>query len=182
MEKREKIDRICAGKTIRIFSARPDLNTVSFVETYRNCGKRSCVRCRDKRQRPHGPYWNLNYTDEHGKPGTLYIGRLLPEIARKHSKVLFSDVMEFYKERDRHEESVSRYRTQIGNLKLEIERLYEELRSAQRFQRKNITGKAQKFFRQLVSKYHPDRHGERTFLAEDVMKDLNQLIQLVSSE
>ncbi len=173
----EKIERICQGKAIRIFSAQSDRETVSFVETYRNCGR--CRRCRESNDRPHGPYWNLNYVDSEGKARTVYTGRLLPDLARKHGKVLFADVVQFYAERQRHEENARKYREQIAQLKRHIEDLYEGQRAAQPQFRKRRSGKAERVFRHLATKYHPDRHSGKRFEAEEIMTDINELYQLM---
>ena len=170
-----KIEQILRGKTVRIFSARADKNTVSFVETYRNCGKKSCVRCRDKEARPHGPYWNLNYSDENGKLQSLYIGRKLPSFAHNHHKVSFADVARYYTENENQKKSISRYQEEVRQLKTELIRLFEELRILRRRSTKKTSVRAERFFRNLVLKYHPDRNAARRFDAEDVMKDINQL-------
>lgn len=181
MQKAEKIQEICNGKTVRIFSARKDHQTVSFVETYRNCGKKSCIRCRNKDARPHGPYWNLNYPDENGKTRTVYVGRKLPELAQKHLKVSFADVVHYYSENESQKKTIQRYQEDIGQLRIQMERLFEELRSFRRNKRK-LSSSAEKFFRNLVQKYHPDRNAKKVFPAEDVMKDINQLRALHLSE
>ncbi|PWT90480.1 MAG: hypothetical protein C5B54_07105 [Acidobacteria bacterium] len=174
----ERIEKICHGKTIRIFSAQQEEDTVSFVETFRNCGR--CLRCRESNQKPHGPYWNLNYVDTAGKPKTVYVGRLLPEIARKHSKVLFADVIQFYEDRGRHEEITKKYRDHIAQLKQQIEDLYENQRASKRqVKRGGSSGKLERVFRHLATKYHPDRHSGKRFEAEEIMKDINQLYQLM---
>lgn len=176
MKNFEKIEKICRGKNIRIFSSlQKDLHSVSFVETYRNCGKRSCRKCKNKAHRPHGPYWNLNYTDDGGTSRTLYVGKNLPAVAFKHGKLLFSDVVRFYQESETNKEALARYRAQTLHLKREVERLFEELRSARRFSRARPSGRAEKTYKQLVLKYHPDRNADKNFHAEEVMKDLNQL-------
>ena len=39
LNKKERLQKICEGKEVRIFAARPpDIHTVTFVEAYRNCG------------------------------------------------------------------------------------------------------------------------------------------------
>jgi hypothetical protein len=176
MKNFEKIEKICKGKDIRIFSARPEVaESVSFVESYRNCGKRSCQKCKNPRNRPHGPYWNLNYDDGKGRTRTMYIGRKLPDVAFKHGKLLFSDVVRFYRENEMQKESLARYRSETLHLKRELERLFEELRSARRVSRSRPSARAEKIYKQLVGKYHPDRNAHRSFEAEEVMKDINQL-------
>jgi hypothetical protein len=176
MKNFENIERICKGKNIRIFSSVQDpVHSVSFVETYRNCGKKTCKKCKNKKNRPHGPYWNLNYTDDQGKVRTLYVGKSLPAMAFKHGKLLFSDVVRFYQENEAHRETLSRYRAETHQLKREVERLFEELRAARRSGRPKPATRAEKIYKQLVLKYHPDRNADKSFLAEEVMKDLNQL-------
>lgn len=175
MKNFEKIEKVCRGKNVRIFSVREDRESVTFVESYRNCGRAACSRCKDKSQRPHGPYWNLNYTNEKGKITTMYVGRKLPEIAFKHGKLLFSDVVRFYQENESQKESIARYRAETFRLKKELERLFEELRNARRVSRKMPPYRAEKIYKQLVVKYHPDRNAHKSFEAEEVMKDLNQL-------
>ena len=171
----EKIEKICKGKHVRIFSVREDRESVSFVESYRNCGKRSCKKCRSKLQRPHGPYWNMNYMDEKGKVRTMYVGRKLPDLAFKHGKLLFSDVVHFYRENETQKETIARYRAETLQLKKELERLFEELRSTRRSNRLKPSGRAEKIYKQMVVKYHPDRNADKAFHAEEVMKDVNQL-------
>lgn len=171
----EKIEKIISGKNVRIFSARDDSDNVSFVESYRNCGKKSCRKCRNKRNRPHGPYWNLNYTDENGKIRTLYVGKLLPDLAVKHGKLLFSDVVRFYQENESHKASLAKYQAEVLHLRKEVERLFEEIRSMRRSSGRMPSGKSEKIYKQLVLKYHPDRNSENTFSAEEIMKDVNQL-------
>jgi hypothetical protein len=179
MDKRQLIEKICSNKTIRIFSARTDQNTVSFVESYRNCGNSSCTRCRLKESRPHGPYWNLNYYDEKGKLRTMYVGKALPQIAFYHKRIFFADVLAFYRQREEQQQVAARFETRISRLKQENEKLYEELRSAHHQLRKNGSGKADKLFRQLAAKYHPDRQTGKSFPSEEVMRDINQLYQLL---
>jgi len=171
----ERIEKICKGKDVRIFSARTESESVTFVESYRNCGRRSCHKCRVKGGRPHGPYWNMNYADEKGKMRTLYVGKKLPGLAFKHGKLLFSDVVRFYEDSETHKATIAKYHAEIVHLRKELERLFEELRSAKRSARNNPAGKAEKIYRQLVLKYHPDRNSERFIQAEEVMKDINQL-------
>ena len=171
----EKIEKICKGKNVRIFSARTDEDSVTFVESYRNCGKRSCHKCRAKGQRPHGPYWNMNYTDEKGKPRTLYVGKKLPALAFKHGNLLFSDVVRFYEDSEANKATIGKYSAEISHLRKEVERLFEELRSMKRSSRIKPVGRAEKIYKQLVVKYHPDRNAERVIDAEEVMKDINQL-------
>ena len=175
MKNFEKVEKICKGKDIRIFSARENRESVSFVESYRNCGKRACKKCKSRSERPHGPYWNLNYKDEKGRVRTLYVGQKLPGIAFKHGKLLFSDVIRFYQENEAQKETLGRYRMETIQLKREMERLFEELRSVRRSARARPSGKAEKVYKQLVLKYHPDRNAGQSFAAEEVMKDLNQL-------
>jgi hypothetical protein len=179
MNVQKKIEAICRGKSLRIFSARDDRTSVSLIESYRNCGKRNCARCKRKSSRPHGPYWTLNYLDENGRPRTLYVGKRLPDIASPHSSVLFSDVLRFYAEREKHNELISRYKEEMERMKQEIERLFEEIRTLRRTDRRKNPVRTEKFFHQLVMKYHPDRNAHRTFHSEEVMKDINQLYQHV---
>jgi len=171
----EKVEKICKGKNVRIFSARVDTENVSFVESYRNCGKKSCQKCKSRRIRPHGPYWNLNYTDEKGKARTIYVGKKLPDVAIQHGKLLFSDVVRYYQERESNSAALLKYRTENLHLKKEIERLFEELRSIRRSSSKKPSLKSEKIYKQLVVKYHPDRNAEKSFSAEEIMKDVNQL-------
>jgi uncharacterized protein DUF6788/DnaJ-like protein len=171
----EKIEKICKGKNVRIFSARTDLDSVTFVESFRNCGKRSCHKCRIKGRRPHGPYWNMNYLDEKGKARTLYVGKTLPDFAFKHGKLLFSDVVRFYQDSEMNKAAIARYQAEILHLRKEVERLFEEVRSIKRTSKMKPAGKAEKIYKQLVVKYHPDRNAERFIEAEEVMKDINQL-------
>jgi hypothetical protein len=175
MKNLEKIEKICKGKDIRIFSAREDRDSVTFVESYRNCGRKFCKRCKNKGNKPHGPYWNMNYRDEKAKIRTLYVGRKLPDIAFKHGKLLFSDVVRFFRESETHKESLARSHAETVRLKKELERLFEELRTARRSSRSRPTGRAEKIYKQLAMKYHPDRNPEKSFHAEEIMKDLNQL-------
>ncbi len=180
MSKAKKIEEICAGKTIRIFGARADRNTASFVESFRNCGRKECLKCADRTKRPHGPYWTLNYFDEHSRSRSLYIGRKLPELAGKHVKVTFADVLTLYRESEEHSEVLRRKNDEINRIKKQLESLYEELRATRRQARHGAasgSGGPERFFRQLVLKYHPDRNSHRSFQAEDVMKDINQLYQ-----
>jgi hypothetical protein len=181
MQSAEKIAEICNGKSIRIFGARDERLAVSFVETYRNCGKKSCIRCRNKEARPHGPYWNLNYPDENGKIRTVYVGRKLPELAQKHLKISFADVIHYYSENESQKKSIQRYQEEIKHLRIQIQHLFEELRSFRRTRGKSSSA-AEKFFRNLVQKYHPDRNAKQVFQAEDVMKDINQLRALQVGE
>jgi Family of unknown function (DUF6788) len=175
IKNQEKIEKICKGKNIRIFSVRDETASVSFVESYRNCGKKSCNRCKNRSKRPHGPYWNLNYVDEKGKVQTSYVGKKLPDIAFKHGKLLFSDVIRFYQDSESSKESIARYQAETLRLKKEVERLFEELRSVRRSARIKPANKADKIYKNLVMKYHPDRNSGKLFVAEEVMKDLNQL-------
>ncbi len=175
MKNYEKIEKLCKGKNIRIFSAREDRDNVTFVETYRNCGRKYCKRCKNKKNRPHGPYWNMNYPDEKGKLRTLYVGKSLPDIAFKHGKLLFSDVVRFYQENEAHKESQAKSHAEMLRLKKEVERLFEELRAARRSFRSRPPGRGEKIYKQLAMKYHPDRNPEKSFHAEEIMKDLNQL-------
>jgi hypothetical protein len=105
----------------------------------------------------------------------MYVGRKLPEIAFKHGKLLFSDVVRFYQENESQKESIARYRAETFRLKKELERLFEELRNARRVSRKMPPYRGEKIYKQLVVKYHPDRNAHKSFEAEEVMKDLNQL-------
>ena len=171
----EKIEKICKGKDVRIFSALGERDSVSFVESFRNCGKKSCSKCKNRRNRPHGPYWNLNYLDEKGKVRTVYVGKNLPETAIQHGKLLFSDVIRYHQESESSKASIAKYRAENLHLKREIERLFEELRSIRRSNRKKPPLKSEKIYKQLVLKYHPDRNAEESFPAEEVMKDINQL-------
>jgi DnaJ domain/Family of unknown function (DUF6788) len=171
----EKIGRICKGKNVRVFSASDDRESVSFVESYRNCGKKSCHKCRITRNRPHGPYWNMNFADEKGKMRTLYVGKKLPDLAIQHGKLLFSDVVRFYQESESQKATIAKYHSEVLHLRKEVERLFEELRSMKRSSRNVPSGKADKIYKQLVLKYHPDRNSDKSFDAEEVMKDVNQL-------
>jgi hypothetical protein len=175
MKNYEKIERICKGRDIRIFSVRENRDSVTFVESYRNCGRKSCKRCKNKQNKPHGPYWNLNYRDERGKVRTLYVGRKLPDIAFKHGKLLFSDVVRYYRESETHKEALARSHGETQRLKKELERLFEELRAARRSSRSRAPVRAEKIYKQLAMKYHPDRNPDKSFHAEEIMKDLNQL-------
>ena len=175
MKKMDQIEKICKGKNVRIFSARHEGESVTFVESYRNCGRRTCKKCKIKSSRPHGPYWNLNHTDEKGRVRTIYVGKKLPDLAFKHGKLLFSDVVRFYQENESQKETLTRFRAENVHLKREVERLFEELRSHRRSARIKPSGRAEKIYKQLVGKYHPDRNAEKSFTAEEVMKDLNQL-------
>ena len=176
----EKIEKICKGKNVRIFSSVDNpVKSVTFVESYRNCGKKSCRRCKNKSARTHGPYWNLNYTDELGKMRTVYVGKKLPSFAFPHGKLLFSDVVRFYEENEAQKESLAKYRAETLQLKKEVERLFEELRSAKRSSRSKAPARAEKTYKQLVLKYHPDRNAGKSFGAEEVMKDVNQLYRQV---
>src|SRR5262249_4494923 len=177
MAKREDIEKICEGKAVRIFGARTDRNTVSFVESYRNCGRKSCLRCRDRKNRPHGPYWNLNYPDSRGRTRTIYVGRKLPALTNKQLKVSFAEVYRYFQEVEEQKETIARHHEEVRRLKREIEALYEQMRQMRRSDRKRSSTRADKFFRQLVLKYHPDRPHSRHFTADDVMKDINQLYQ-----
>lgn len=152
---------------------------MSFVETYRNCGRKSCIRCRDKKSRHHGPYWNFNYADENGKTRTIYVGSKLPEIVYRLAKVSFADVLHYHEETGRLKASVERYLEERRNLKRQIEELYEQIRILNLPSQKKTAIRAEKFFKQLVLKYHPDRKQHATFTADDVMKDINQLFHLV---
>ncbi len=177
MNRNERIRRICDGKEIRLFAARPaGPQSVTFIETYRNCGRKSCRLCKDGRKRPHGPYWNLNFTDERGKTRTAYVGKRLPDFLPGSHKVLFADVQRFWRLNDEYREANLRHRMEVERLKKEMEVLYEELRIARRHSRKT-SGSPEKLFRELVNKYHPDRHRGTTFAAEEVMKDINRLWQ-----
>lgn len=171
----EKIQKICSGKNVRVFSAIEEGDSVSFVESYRNCGKKSCHKCRTRKNRPHGPYWNMNYTDEKGKPRTLYVGKNLPDFAVQHGKLLFSDVVRFYQESETNKLTIAQYHAEILHLRKEVERLFEELRSIKHSRHIKPAGKAEKIYKQLVVKYHPDRNSDKSFQAEEVMKDVNQL-------
>ncbi len=117
----------------------------------------------------------MNYTDEKGKVRTMYVGRKLPDLAFKHGKLLFSDVVRFYRENETQKETLARYRAETLQLKREVERLFEELRSARRSTRLRPSGRAEKIYKQMVVKYHPDRNADKSFHAEEVMKDVNQL-------
>jgi hypothetical protein len=171
----ERIERICKGKNVRIFSAQTEEESVTFVESYRNCGKRSCHRCRNKGHRPHGPYWNMNYADEKGKIRTMYVGKNLPDLAFKHGKLLFSDVVRFYRDSETSKATIAKYHAEVIHLRKEVERLFEELRAMRRSSRAKPSGKGEKIYKQLVVKYHPDRNSNRLIEAEEVMKDINQL-------
>ena len=48
---------------------------------------KNCQACKDKKKRPHGPYWNLNYTDERGRMQTAYVGKKLPDFVSGSHKV-----------------------------------------------------------------------------------------------
>lgn len=178
MSRANEIEKRCEGKAVRIFSARNETQTVSFVETYRNCGRKSCIRCRVKRARPHGPYWNLNFTDENGKPRTLYVGRNLPALAHRFSKVSYADVLRYHEENETSKAAIGRQQEQIKKMRNTIEELYEQIRILSRPSRKKTSERAEKFFKQLALKYHPDRTRGSFFSAEDVMKDINQLFDL----
>jgi DnaJ-class molecular chaperone len=67
---------------------------------------------------------------------------------------------------------------EVQRLKSEIETLYEQLRISKKHARRSGAA-PDKIFRELVNKYHPDRHHGRTFTAEDVMKDINRLWQKI---
>ena len=177
LNKKERLQRICEGKEVRIFAARPpDIHTVTFVEAFRNCGRNNCQACKDKKKRPHGPYWNLNYADERGRMKTAYVGKKLPDFVSGSHKVLFADVQRYWKLNEEYRESNIRHRMETQRLKLQIESLYEELRISKKQARKS-GATPDKLFRELVNKYHPDRHRGTTFTAEDVMKDINRLWQ-----
>jgi Family of unknown function (DUF6788) len=174
----ERLRQICDGKDIRLFASRQSAaKSVTFVETYRNCGRKSCVACKDGDKRPHGPYWNLNYTDDRGKLRSLYVGKKLPDFLPSHHRVTFADVQRFSKLTEEYREANLRHRAEVHRLKAQIETLFEELRISKRHVRKPAAGSPEKIFRELVNKYHPDRHRGKTFTAEDVMKDINRLWQ-----
>lgn len=173
----EKLRQICDGKEIRLFASRQAApKSVTFVETYRNCGRKSCVACQDRSNRPHGPYWNLNYTDERSKTRSMYVGKKLPDFLPGSHKVTFADVHRFWRLNEEYRDANLRHRAEVQRLKKEIETLYEELRISKRHVRK-AAGSPEKIFRELVNKYHPDRHRGKMFSAEDVMKDINRLWQ-----
>jgi hypothetical protein len=173
----EKLRQICDGKEIRVFASRSvPPKSVTFVETYRNCGRKSCVACHDRSKRPHGPYWNLNFVDERGKARSMYVGKKLPDFLPSSHRVVFADVQRFWRLNEEYREANLRHRAEVQRLKKEIETLYEELRISKRQGRKSV-GSPEKIFRELVNKYHPDRHRGKTFTAEDVMKDINRLWQ-----
>lgn len=172
----EKLRQICDGKDIRLFASRQSApKTVTFVETYRNCGHKSCIACKSG-DRPHGPYWNLNYTDDRGKLRSMYVGKKLPDFLPSHHKVTFADVQRYWRLTEEYREANLRHRAEVHRLKMQIETLFEELRISKRHGRKSA-GSPEKIFRELVNKYHPDRHRGKLFPAEDVMKDINRLWQ-----
>src|ERR1041384_936614 len=148
MTNKEKIQKICTGKSLRVFSSQTDDPSVTFVESYRNCGKKKCSRCRKKSGRPHGPYWTLNYTDDGGRIRTMYVGKELPEIAH-HPAVSFADVIRFYREGKSNRETIGRYQEELKRSKKEIERLFEELTSLRKASRQKAPQRAEKFFRHL---------------------------------
>ncbi len=173
----EKLRQLCDGKEIRLFASRPaSAKGVTFIETYRNCGRKSCLACQDRSKRPHGPYWNLNYTDDRGKMRSMYVGKKLPDFLPGTHKVTFADVHRFWRLNEDFRDANLRHRVEVQRLKKEIETLYEELRISKRHVRKTA-GSPEKIFRELVNKYHPDRHRGKMFSAEDVMKDINRLWQ-----
>ncbi len=60
----------------RAITAEQQIGSLTFrYETVR-CGKPNCTRC------PHGPYWYV-YWKEDGRTRSRYVGRSLPEKARK---------------------------------------------------------------------------------------------------
>ncbi|HSE42723.1 MAG TPA: DUF6788 family protein [Acidobacteriota bacterium] len=179
LTKKERLQRICEGKEIRLFAAKPvDKSSVTLVEAFRNCGRKNCRLCKDKKKRPHGPYWNLNYTDEHGRMRTLYVGKKLPDFISSTHKVLFADIHRYWRLNEDFREANIRHRMEVQRLKSEIETLYEQLRISKKHARRSGAA-PDKIFRELVNKYHPDRHHGRTFTAEDVMKDINRLWQKI---
>ena len=173
----EKLREICDGKEVRLFASRQAApKSVTFIETYRNCGRKNCVGCQDRNNRPHGPYWNLNYTDDRGKMRSMYVGKKLPDFLPGSYKVTFADIQRYWRLTEEYREANLRHRLEVQRLRKEIETLYEELRISKRHGRKTA-GSPEKIFRELVNKYHPDRHRGKMFAAEDVMKDINRLWQ-----
>ncbi len=60
----------------RAITAEQQIGSLTFrYETVR-CGKANCTRC------PHGPYWYV-YWKEDGRTRSRYVGRSLPDKARK---------------------------------------------------------------------------------------------------
>jgi DnaJ-class molecular chaperone len=106
----------------------------------------------------------------------MYVGKKLPDFLPGHHKVTFADVHRYWKLNEEYREANLRHRAELQRLKTEIETLYEELRISKRQGRKTA-GSPEKIFRELVNKYHPDRHRGKLFTAEDVMKDINRLWQ-----
>lgn len=105
----------------------------------------------------------------------------MPEYLARH-KVSFADVQRFYDLQDVHQEMLHRFNADKERLRKEIERLYEDLRLAQKAARRGVHASSDKTFKELVNKYHPDRHPGKMFSAEDVMKDINRLYQKLSTK
>jgi DnaJ-class molecular chaperone len=106
----------------------------------------------------------------------MYVGKKLPDFLPGHHKVTFADVQRYWRLNEDYREANLRHRAEVHRLKKEIETLYEELRISKRHGRK-AAGSPEKIFRELVNKYHPDRHRGKMFSAEDIMKDINRLWQ-----
>src|SRR5262245_53945137 len=110
----EKLRQICEGKEIRIFSSRQSApKSVTFVETYRNCGSKSCMGCKDRTKKPHGPYWNLNFSDERGKLRSMYVGKKLPDFLPASHKVLFADIHRYERLNEDFREANLRHRAEV---------------------------------------------------------------------
>jgi DnaJ-domain-containing protein 1 len=107
----------------------------------------------------------------------MYVGKKLPDFLPSHHRVTFADVQRYSKLTEEYREANLRHRAEVHRLKAQIETLFEELRISKRHVRKPAAGSPEKIFRELVNKYHPDRHRGKTFTAEDVMKDINRLWQ-----
>ncbi len=59
-------------------SALPTDRHITYVKSYRKCGKPSC-RCHAREQQGHGPYWYAFWYGDDKKLKSRYIGKTRPE-------------------------------------------------------------------------------------------------------
>jgi hypothetical protein len=160
---------------------------VTYEQVKKACGKRSCGKCGGDRL-AHGPYWyRAEWDAEDRKKRTIYVGKELPVEAEDAllAKRFLSDPsfrLLVHQTQDV-QADLSRRKQENAFLHQKIARLEAELVEARvqaprtDFSMTVRLERALKVYRKLAVKYHPDRNPATA----EVMKDVNELWQMLKS-
>jgi hypothetical protein len=157
----------------------------TYQQILKSCGKSTCGTCRGDTPR-HGPYWQRIEWDEQGKKVRCrYVGKELPEDGQEALLLrrllddpayrrLIQQTDDLVETLRRREHEVAHLRQRVANLEADL--INVRARGATRAGGARLD-KAARLYRKLALKYHPDRNPA----AAEIMRDLNQLWQAVTT-